>query len=44
MWKPGFKKNACYIISNTADFIKKGTFSVPSLNEDYLSIPERLGS
>ena len=29
---------------STADFIKKGTFSVHSFNDDYLSIPERPGS
>ena len=29
---------------NTADFIKKGTFSVHSFIDDYLSIPERSGS
>ena len=28
----------------TADFRKKGTFSVHSFNKDYLSIPERPGS
>ena len=31
-------------IRATADFIKKGTFSVHSFNDDYLSIPERPGS
>ena len=28
-----------YINLHTADFIKKGTFSVHSFNDDYLSIP-----
>ena len=28
----------------TADFTKKGTWSVHSFNDDYLSIPERPGS
>ena len=31
-------------VYSTADFIKKGTFSVHSFNGDYLSIPELPGS
>ena len=34
----------CKIQTTTADFIKKGTFSVHSFNDDYLFIPERPGS
>ena len=38
------KKQEKQKIRDTADFIKKGTFSVHSFNDDYLSIPERPGS
>ena len=31
-----------FYFSGTADFIKKGTFSVHSFNGDYLSIPRGL--
>ena len=33
-----------YFYVCTADFIKKGTFSVHSFNDNYLSIPECPGS
>ena len=32
------------LVYTTADFIKKGTFSVHSFNDNYQSIPERTGS